>query len=242
MPVLNKAFKVLFIVVFLLVGFLFLARQPLFEINKITVSILNEDKMYQEIPSQLKAELFAFQGKSFFDVPLQKVIEVAEKDIRVKEAHVFRRVPGRLNVELVLKQPYAVLIGKSDQKFPIAREGDLLPALSPGEFVDMPFLRGNEFENNQNRRKEVIEFLLQLPTEGPFTETSISEIWFRKKEGFTFFVGPEASEVFLGDRLDHKKVLEINKVLKYMKSKQLSGRIIDARFPKKVVVRLRNEN
>tara|TARA_B100000749_G_scaffold279661_1_gene273163 strand:+ start:148673 stop:149395 length:723 start_codon:yes stop_codon:yes gene_type:complete len=220
----------------------FLSTTPLFVIQTISVSVVNTDKMYTEIPVKVKSALLDLRGRSLFDISLDDVVAVAEQDDRVKEAHVFRRLPGKINVEIVLKQPFALLFDQENQAYPISRNGDLLPPLGPGEFVDMPLLRGKVLETNGERRREVVDFLLSIPSEGLFTKNSISEVWYSKKGGFTFFVGPSSAEIFLGHSLDENKVLEINKVLKYMESKQLSGRIIDARFTKKVVVRLRNEN
>ncbi len=239
---LSRLFKWGLFLLFCVGSVVFLTKQPLFVIDDISVSIVNKHKMYQDIPSRVEAKLVPFLGKSFFDLSLSEVVQLAEGDQRIKEAHVFRRLPGRLSVELVLKQPYAVLVDNKTRMIPVARDGGLLPPLKQGEFVDLPLLRGATLEKDQSKRKELVDFLTSIPSEGLFSPFSISEVWFTKRGGFTFFVGPAAAEIFLGHSLDEKKVEDINKVLKYMESKQLSGRIIDARFSKKVVVRLRNEN
>jgi len=68
---------------------------------------------------------------------------------------------------------------------------------------------------------------------------NISEIFYSKKEGFKIFLKGVATEVRMGDSDFGPKISRVEKVLSYLDSQNVKGRVIDARFSKKVVVRVR---
>lgn len=81
---------------------------------------------------------------------------------------------------------------------------------------------------------------MTLKEENPLSSQKVSEILFDKKQGFSLILTPEAEIVRLGFDNFEKKIGMAKKVFSYMQSKGLKGRVIDVRFSKKVVVRLRN--
>ena len=69
---------------------------------------------------------------------------------------------------------------------------------------------------------------------------SVSEIQYSKKDGLVLVLGLDDNTVIMGDREFKKRIDHVRRVVQYLRSENLRGRVIDARFSKKVVVRLRN--
>lgn len=198
-----------------------------------------QNLLFQRIKTSLAPQFQHFTGRFFWEVPLTKVYELTGKDKRVRKVSVFREFPMRLRVEIEPYTPVLAYLSPDNRIFPVAADATLLPALGFAEFPDLPVLRGEELKDEQRLREAALELFEQIPNDGNLRKKNVSEIFYTKKEGFRIFLNGISAEVKMGDADFGPKISRVEKVLSYLDSQNIKGRVIDASFAKKVVVRVR---
>jgi cell division septal protein FtsQ len=200
----------------------------------------NQDLLFQRIKLTLGPQFSKLEGRYFWQVPLQSVYDLATKDKRVKKVSIYREFPSSLRVEVEPYTPVLAYLSNDGRIYPVATDATLLPALSAADAPDLPFLRGEDLRENSALRENAIELYNHIPQDGTLNKKQISEIAYTKKDGFKLFISGHANEVRMGDTDFGPKISRVQKVLSYLDSQNIKGRVIDARFSKKVLVRVRN--
>lgn len=227
------------------VGGLFLAfREELFQIKSVTVVSMDGSHplLFDRVKKSVKPILGQLDGQWMWSVHLDQILKVVLNDKRVKEANIRRQLPGKVSVFIQTHQPIAVALHGGNSFYPVAGDGSLLPAVQLNEVLDTPVLRGNKLFNNQELRKKVITYLWELPKKGSFTLSNISEVSWTKDQGLKIVLQSGGAVVYMGEDDFKSKTKHVEKVLNYLIKEGMSGRVIDARFSKKVLVKLRNES
>lgn len=202
---------------------------------------VNSGIVFRSIKEEMAPKLSSLYGQSILGIGLEDVYDRIQKDRRIKEVRITRSFPNVLKVEVEPHVPIAnILSSKGDQVYPLTREGSLFSPVSLKDSADAPILRGHAFLKDLERRKEALELLKIFPKQGDFSLDDVSEIHFDNKKGYILILSREASEVILGHKDFAKRIEYVGRVVEYLRSENLKGRVIDARFSKKVVVRLRN--
>ncbi|HMN68409.1 MAG TPA: cell division protein FtsQ/DivIB [Bdellovibrionales bacterium] len=204
-----------------------------------------EDLLFQRIKTTLGQQLKPFEARYFWQVPLKKIFELTSRDKRVKSTAVFREFPSRLKIEIEPHTPVLAYLSHDGRVYPVATDATLLPAISVIDGADLPLLRGEELKDEIKLREAALELYHSIPNQGALQKKRVSEIVHTKKDGFKIYVSGEPGEkrigeVQLGDSDFGPKISRVQKVLSYLESRDIKGRVIDARFSKKVVVRVRN--
>ena len=199
-----------------------------------------QDLLFQRIRASLTQQLKNYEGRYFWQVPLKSVLEVTRRDRRVKSAAIYREFPSRLRVEIEPHTPILAYLSSDGRIYPVATDATLLPPLPITETPDLPFLRGEDLKDEPLLREKILELFGALPELGLIRKSSISEIVYTKKDGIKLFISGTQAEIKLGDADFGPKISRAQKVLTYLDSRNIKGRVIDARFSKKVVVRVRN--
>ena len=198
-----------------------------------------EDLLFQRIRTGLAPSLAALEGQYFWQVPLRKVSEATAGDRRVKSVSVYREFPSVLRVVIEPHTPMLAYLGDDGRVYPVATDATLLPAIPSKDTPDLPLLRGEDLKNEPSLREKALELWEAVPTDGAFAREQISEIDYTKKDGFKVYIGGPGVEVRMGDSDFEPRISRVAKVLSYLQSQNIKGRVIDARFNKKVVVRVR---
>lgn len=199
----------------------------------------NEDLLFQRIKNNLSQQFKPYEGRYFWQVPLSAVQEIVSKDKRVKRVEIFREFPSRLRIQVEPHTPVLAYLARDGRIYPVATDATLLPALSVKDAPNLPILRGEELNDEPQLREKAVELLQSIPEEGMLRKAEVSEIIHSKKDGFKVFVSGADAEVQMGDTDFGPKISRVQKVLSYLDSRNIKGRVIDARFSKKVVVRVR---
>lgn len=246
-----KYFLLAFLLV--LIGLGAVATQTsLFIVNNIPVEvqIVNsgsiENILQQNVTAQLTKSAQLYKGKRIWAVSLGKVRDIVQSEPWVNSVRISRTLPNHLNVIVEPKHAVAMLLTqKSKDASPevkaLTQDGSVLKLPNQTAVLDVPIARGEGFETDPQARKELIEFIQTLPTDGSLSANSIAEINYSKNEGFTLSLIPTKSTVMLGSEKIQTKVTRVSQVLDYLTAHQLRGRTIDASFSKKVLVRLRKD-
>lgn len=195
--------------------------------------------LFEKIKSTLEPELAAYAGRYFWQVNLERIAEIARRDKRVKDVVLEREFPSRVKVRVEPRTPVLAYFTESGRVSPVAADGTLLPPVPAMEAPGLPLLRGREFPKDPALRESAIDMVRRIQAAGGFENRPISEIVYNQKDGFDIYL-PGALQVKMGDTDFGPKVSRVQKVLNYLDSRQIEGRVIDARFAKKVVVRVRN--
>jgi len=123
----------------------------------------------------------------------------------------------------------------------VTRSGSILPVKLSKQDIDLPILRGANFHKQEPLRSKAVALLTEIPTRGLFSKQNISEIRYEDKNGFVLHLVNRNTLVKLGKENFAQKSSFIERAISYLESQRLEGRVIDARYSKKVVVKLRNE-
>jgi hypothetical protein len=224
-----------------------LRQAGLFVVQTIPVEIVGEASNQpilaapgpRGLKARTQAQMRPFAQKKIWDIHLSEVKAAIMKDEWVKDVLISRMFPNNIQVKIVPKATAVVLVGPRGELWPVTEDGIKLGILPADSLPDAPLLRGDVFSRDISKRKEAIQFALNLPAQGAINQKNVSEIFWNKEDGYSLMLMQPKVEVKLGpDGLD-LKVLRAGQVMNYMSAHQLSGRLIDASFSKKVLVRLR---
>lgn len=235
------------IMLFVAVGFVgfYSYKQQLFKVDHVDIELLQNSSLFgaSDLPEKIALSLKDYNNQWIWDVDLQQVINDVLKDKRVESVKVQRRFPAQLDVKIKPQSALALILDDNQKWRPVFFDASVWSEVSRETIPDLPILRGSKFLKDEALRKKVVNLLMQLPDTGVFGKNQISEIEFFKHKGFVLHLN-RPMQVLIGDSLDdfQSKVPRIQKVLSYLESKGMSGRVIDARLSKKVVVKLRNDS
>lgn len=193
----------------------------------------------QGLQDRVQRALAGYQKKKIWDIRLREVKAAIIQDEWVKDVLISRSFPNSVNVRIIPKQTALVLVGSKGELWPVTEDGNRLETLPADALPDVPLLRGEVFQRNLSKRKEAIEFALSLPPTGTINQRNVSEILWSKEDGYSLMLLEPKVEVKLGADQLSTKVLRVGQVMNYLSAHQLKGRVIDASFSKKVLVRLR---
>lgn len=208
------------------------------EVNIDIADGSGEYLLFQRIKSTLSPQLDKLKGKFVWQVSLSSIMDLVGRDRRVKQVSVFRESPTRLKLFVEPYTPVLAYLGSDGRIYPIATDATLLPSLPLADVADLPLLRGEDLKDETRLREQALELYRSIPESGDLSRKDISEITYSKKDGFKLILGKV--EVKMGDTDFGPKVSRVSRVLNYLDSQNIKGRVIDARFSKKVVVRVRN--
>jgi len=198
-----------------------------------------EALLYQRIRTTLLPQYQHLAGRFFWEVPLSSVYDLTLKDKRVHKVNVYREFPSKLRVEIEPQTPVLAYLSGDNRIYPIAADATLLPAQLLSDVSDLPIVRGDELKDEQTLRASALDLFDQIPSDGLLKKKTVSEILYTRKDGFKLYLNGLASEIKMGDSDFGPKISRIERVLAYLDSQNIKGRVIDARFSKKVVVRVR---
>lgn len=201
----------------------------------------DQQHLYSRIRASLEKPMQAYRGRWLWDVSLDKVMSDVEHDRRVQSVRVSRKFPNRLVITVTPHRPVLAWVDEVGRLFPVAADASLLPAQPIRDATDVPLLRGQGFRNREDLRERAIRLVAELPEVGVLAPDMISEITYSEKTGFSVNLNKGGLTVRLGEDEFGRKARRVEQVLNYLQDQQLRGRVIDARFAKKVVVRLRND-
>ncbi len=238
--------KILFIFMLLTlsgVTLVFATYKGFFDIQKLEIQLSKKEKGldHQGLKVLARKNLKAVLGETLFGVSLKKIYQKVITDPRIKSINVKRRFPNQLTVEIEPLKPKLALMSFQHGLHIVSQSGKILPVKYSEQNMDLPILRGANFHQKLGLRQKAIRLLEDIPDQGIFSRQNISEIRYDEKNGFSLFLVHRQTLVKLGQDFSPQKSSYIERAMSYLESQRMEGRVIDARFSKKVVVKLRNE-
>lgn len=227
--------------------FALLYQAGLFEVQSVPIDFTLDARAEFLVPAlkvanmkeKFSDQLDALKGKRIWEIDLRALRASFIRDEWIKDILISRRLPNEIRVSVRPKYASLVLVQNQNTFLPITEDGEILSALEAGALPDVPLLRGEIFVNDASRRQAAVEFVQSLNEEGLLSRNNVSEISWNQEDGYVLTLVQPKVEVKLGDEQIDLKVLRVGQVLNYLSANNLKGRVIDASFSKKVLVRLR---
>ena len=234
----------------------FFHHLSLFNVAEIPVEIVNGASNNSEsarantaafsgsgLKDRVAVSLQRFKGQNIWQVDLSALKAAVMNDEWVKDVLISRSFPNEIRVSIRQKNPVLLLIGQNGEFLPVTDAGRLLHALPSGILPDVPILRGETFSNSDpasvERRANAAKFIMGIADKGLLNRRNISEMTWTTEDGYILTLIQPKIEVKLGDDDIDMKAMRVAQVLSYLSINRLKGRVIDASFSKKVLVRLR---
>lgn len=223
-------------------------QMGLFEVKRIPVEVVGVDNDSRArgplateaaMRERLESRVNKFSGYKIWEIDLKRIRASVVRDQWVRDVLISRSFPNEIKVRVRPKTPVLVVVASHGALLPVTEDAELLDAVATESWPDVPLLRGDVFEKDPQARERAVKFIMSLPTQGALSRRNVSDLSWTREEGFALTLIQPKVEVKLGDDRIDLKVMRVNQVLNYMSANQLKGRVIDASFSKKVLVRLR---
>lgn len=228
----------LFLILFAFYGF----DSNLFNRIKVNVESLSEPsdtEQFKIIKNEILSDIKFLNKESLWEIDISKIVSEIKRKSWVEDVQLTRLFPNRLEVGISLKKVDAVFVDDAGIWMPVANDGTMLAKSSKSLIPDVPYLRGRRFYDSKELRKRAIEFLHLFPSSGNLASNQISEVFYEPKSGFEVLLAKSGTRVIFGQEALELKLKRVGKVLEYLEAKEIRGRVIDARFEKKILVRMR---
>lgn len=224
--------------------FVVLNENGYFDLNRIEILMENALQQRHALRARverLQKDLSAYQGQSLWNLGLNRVTSRIREENWIESFHVVRKWPSTLEIQVKSYPVLFVFLSKKGEFHPVLASGDFLESISAGQVPDVPLVRDEMFRKNRDLRQKLIRLLKDVPTQGRFSRSEISEIHYDAKNGFSFTLVREGLLVKIGEDQIRMKSLRVSRVLEYLDSKKFQARVIDANLSQKVLVRLRKQ-
>ncbi len=234
------AFTTLMICIILVVFSIHL-NQDFFSTKKVNLQIDNYNSsaiLFDKYPD-LHEKLTLLKGKKIWDVSLKNVRDNLNQLTWIKKILISKRWPDTINIIVHPQDIKALILDKSGTLHPVVESGHLLDPLKNNQFPNKIILSGSNFYSEHPLRLRAIALINSLPKTGPLQESSLSEITYTSKQGFDFILTYSNLTIQIGHNpIDRLKIEQLTQVLNYLQQNKINSRVIDARFSKKILVRL----
>jgi cell division septal protein FtsQ len=189
--------------------------------------------------SRLVQEMKSYLGKNIWETDLKGIYQKASSDAWVGSIGISRLIPNRIQIEIIPRRAAAMIAEKNGELLPVTFDAKVMPKLGMGQLPDFPLLRGEIFRSSEPARLQALALLELQNRSEKFQNKNISDISYTQDSGYILNLISPRIEVRLGTDGFDIKLARATQVLNYLNSHQLSARVIDATFSKKVLVRLR---
>ena len=198
------------VLTFAIVGaLLFLSDKSYFQLNTISINQFDNsarDWLFDDIKKKVRTDTKAYVGKYMWEIDLKDLMTHVELDKRVNKVQVKRKFPNKIEVKILPHEPIAMYFSRKEGVLPIARDGNFMPKLNRGDFLDTPIMRGVAFYKDIKLRKKAIELILNLENNNYLNSQKVSEVLYDSKQGYSLILSPEGEILRMGKDNFSKRV------------------------------------
>ena len=239
----KKLFLVLFtlLVLISLVEY-FRVNHNDFKVKSIPVVVAGQHPdlpIYRSLRSRVLQRLKEFHNKYLWEIGIEDLQKMLGQDAWIERTSIQRRLPNQLQIKIFPKKAIAVYVSHKGKAFPIASDGSLLASVQLTQAPDAPMTRQKSLFKDDRLRKKLADLVSSCIPGTSIGSDNIKNIVFKEESGFHLELFYPEVEVVMGHEYFATKVSRVHRVLDYLEYHQLKGRVIDATFSKKVLVRLR---
>lgn len=222
----------------------YLDQAGFFNLQNIDVSLskeIGQQEYLKPLMDELQLQLSSKKGSSLWKINIEEIARNFEGQKWIESTSVSRQWPATLQVRIAPKEIKLLYYGKNSLFFPVAEDGQLMSGVGINKAPDVALLRGERFEKNVELRRRAIDMVNQIPTGGKFSQKTVSEVFYDKRDGFWVTMVDNGMKVKMGEDKFSLKAHRVAQVIEYLENRKFEPRVIDANLSKKVLVRLRKE-
>ena len=185
-------------------------------------------------------------GSNVFEVSSEGTRNYLLQHPWIEEATVVRKLPGRVRIEIVEREPVALVA--LDQLYLVSNEGAVFKRLGVDDPVDLPVITGiasERFYDDLDYRTAILlrsmALLQDYEGAGLAKREPVSEIHFEGANGIELFVGHDGMNVRLGNGQHRQKLRRFRQVLERLAREKTRPSYVyldNVRSPERVTVRL----
>ncbi len=185
-------------------------------------------------------------GSNVFEISAENARNHLLQHPWIAEAKVVRKLPGRVRIEIVERNPVALVA--LDQLYLVSEEGAVFKRLGVDDPVDLPVITGiasERFYDDFDYRKAILlrsmALLQDYEGAGLSKREPVSEIHFEGANGIELFVGDDGMNVRLGNGQHRQKLRRLRQVLERLTKENTRPSYVyldNVRSPERVTVRL----
>jgi len=219
----------------------FISDKNLFMVENIKVVIDSElgADDYFLVESSVNKKLLPIKGKSLWGFGLRKTTEDIVSDPKIQSVELSRRIPNTISVKITPEVPQFYFSSNGKIDYAITKNGKIISLKSAKKtYIDLPVLKGEIFRKNIEIRQRAVTWFNDLPDDGILSRNNISEVEHLKNKGFLVYLNQRPEKILLGKKGLNSKTLRVERVLRYLVTKEVDAKLIDARYREKVVVKL----
>ncbi len=176
--------------------------------------------------------------QSLFEIDLKAIADKIKTHPFVHEAKVSRKLPNNIVVQIIEKQPLALVNG--GKLALVDQHGDFLPELKMFDTVDFPIISNiAPVEPNNRKLMLVLNFLYAIKDQDFSLYSQISEISFSDKIGIYFYLIEGSTHVIVGNEGFVEKAVKLTQVMKMINQTTQFSQVkyFDLRFKNQVIVK-----
>jgi cell division protein FtsQ len=226
-----------------------LERQGYYNLNEFEIEVVNRSdesaRLFQHLTAVLAERLRKFHGQSLWSLPLEDVSRELAQQTWIDSFKVVRVWPDRVQLKLFAGEIAFNFVKSSrrsvSQIFPVTWQGKILEPVNAQLAPLVPFVNSREIVETSESLARTLNVLKEIPQEGMFSRNKISEMGFKKNDGYWVQLINSDILIQLGEDHIARKSRRLSQVLDYLENQEIDVRVIDANLSKKVLVRLRKD-
>ena len=220
-----------------IVGLYCLGTSAFFQIQRVHIfyALPSQAKelYWTDLLERLQDKWKYLEGHNIWTVNTFYIKKELAKEAWIKAFHIQRKWPSHLEISIEPKKVIAIEVSRQANVIPLADDGVFLESTSLTRGPVAPILRMSK--SNQETKEKLIYILSHLPKEGQLALKHIDEVSVESGQVWIHLL-KEKIKIKLGSENMVFQVARVEKVLKYLKSQNITDRIIDADFSWKVLV------
>ena len=229
--------------IFLITCFYYINKSNIFKLKHIHISYTYPNQIKQlywkNHINTLKEKWSLLKGRNLWNIHISQMKKKLSKETWIKEFQIQRKWPDTLNILLTPKKILAIEVSNQGLATPLSENGHILDSSLLTKSIIAPVLRYSKQShphNNKKIRTQITQLLSHLPHQGYLSLSQIDEITVEQNQIYLHIL-KEKMKIQLGEKDIPIKIARVEKVLEYLKSQNITSRVIDAHLSQKVLVR-----
>ncbi|MBX3039536.1 MAG: FtsQ-type POTRA domain-containing protein [Bdellovibrionaceae bacterium] len=224
-----------------LAGFLYhLDRKGFFDLDQIHIVLEdspNRSLHLKPLVDDLDKSLEMYRGQSLWSLEMRDLSKTLGAQPWIADHSLSREWPRSVVVKIRPQEVKALYFSGQKALIPVIEEGKFLAPIEAKLAPDVVVFEGKVFEE-ENFRKKAVKVLNEIPERGAFSRSTISEVRWNQKDGFSMTMVKSAVEVKVGEDAIALKSARLGQVLEYLNNRGIHAKSLDANLSKKVLVKL----
>jgi cell division septal protein FtsQ len=233
------------IVMVVSLGWYLRSEKEFFAIKDLDINFelaTEQEALLLSLRPELENKMKSVKGQNIWSFGLRQFRDELLSHPWIREVEISRQFPDSIQALIHMQPVSVVYIDGRNRLFPILDSGVRMPQVKASLVPLVPLLRNQKILQDSKQLHSMLKLFNEIPFVGAFAKSNIEAVDFDPVAGLTLTLLKDSVQVHLGQESIPTKVLQVFRVLDYLESQKIKARVIDASFPKKVLVRPRKRS